>query len=63
MNYKDEISKLMLEQKLSVDDQKKLAHLVSLMSEGEGEGAYDETMYGYLAGIHDWRKDYREFIA
>jgi len=63
LNYKSEIQKLLKDKPLSVSDMQKLATLVTLMSEGEGDGAYDETMYGYLIGAHDWRRDYREFIA
>lgn len=61
--YKDEIKKLILEKKLSASDMQKLTHLVALMSEGEGDEAHDETMYAYLSGVYDWRKDYREFVA
>ena len=63
MEYNEEIKKLLTSKPLSASDMQKLTTLVALMSEGEGDNAYDETMYGYLIGVHDWRKDYREFIA
>lgn len=63
MPYKEEIKNLLAEKQLSSSDMQKLTTLVALMSEGEGEDAYDETMYGYLIGVHDWRRDYRDFVA
>jgi hypothetical protein len=63
MNYKQEIQSILSKNPLPATDMQKLTTLVSLMSEGEGEEGYDETMYGYLVGIHDWRRDYKEFVA
>lgn len=61
--YASEIQRLVIEKNLSASDMQKITHLVSVMSEGEGDEAHDETMYAYLSGEYDWRKDYREFIA
>lgn len=43
---------------INTADLKKLNKLVATLTAGEDEQAKLETMYGYLTGQADWKKDY-----
>jgi len=45
---------------INTTDLKKLNKLVATLTAGDDENAKLETMYGYLTGQADWKKDYEQ---
>jgi len=58
-----EVNRILLERKYTNEEISKITSLANLLAADEGDDAVIETMYGYLSGHLDWKKDYAEFFS